>query len=405
MHTLGRASPSTADPHVRFPGERGSHGSPSLSFGHVKLRLLVFTAALALAAPSSAAPPQVTARAWLVQNAATGEVLLHREERARLPIASITKLMTVLVALEHAGLNDVVTVVPGAASVGESTIHLRPGERIAVHDLVEAALIQSANDAAWALANHVGGGSVARFVALMNAKARLLGLTDTRFVRPDGLDAPGQFSSARDVTKLARVAMNRPAVRTIVRQRTGDAAGRPLHTWNDLLGSFPGLIGVKTGHTRGAGWSEVAAARGRGLTIYATILGSPTRAQRNSDLAELLAWGLSRYRVVDLVGTERVYARAVVPYGRPEVRLVADQPLVRVVRLGRPLVERVVAPASVALPVAKGARLGSVEVWAGQELLGRRALVAAEAVEKPDRPARARWYAGRALRNAWELVS
>jgi D-alanyl-D-alanine carboxypeptidase (penicillin-binding protein 5/6) len=371
----------------------------------VKPRLLVAVAALAVVAPSSAAPPDVTARAWVVQNAATGEVLLHREDRTRLPIASITKLMTVLVALEHVRLDEVVTVVPHAASVGEATIHLRAGERVAVRDLAEAALIQSANDAAWALAVHVGRGSVSRFVALMNAKALRLGLTDTQFVRPDGLDAQGQFSSARDVTKLARVAMNKPAVRAIVRLRSGEAAGRPLHTWNDLLGSFPGLIGVKTGHTRGAGWSQVAAARGRGLTIYATILGSPTRAQRNSDLAELLAWGLSRYRVVELVGTERVYASATVPYGRPAVRLVAEESLVRVVRVGRPLLERVVAPAAVALPVVKGARLGSVEVWVGDELVGRRALVAAEGVGKPDFAGRVRWYAGRTLDNAWELFT
>jgi serine-type D-Ala-D-Ala carboxypeptidase (penicillin-binding protein 5/6) len=371
----------------------------------VKRTLLVAAAALALAAPSSAAPPQVTARAWLVQNAATGETLLGHDARARVPIASITKLMTVLVALEHARLDDLVTVQARAASIGESTINLHAGERIAVRDLVEAALIQSANDAAWALAVHVGDGSVTSFVALMNDKARQLGLADTHFVRPDGLDAPRHVSSARDVTKLARIAMNKPAIRAIVRQRNGDAAGRPLHTWNDLLGSFPGLIGVKTGHTRGAGWSQVAAARGRGLTIYATILGSPGRSQRNSDLAELLAWGLAQYRVVDLIGTERVYARVLTAYDRPAVRLVADGPLVRVVRVGRPLVERVVAPAVVPLPVAKGAQLGSVEVWEGDTLLGRRALVAAAAVDKPDLAGRVRWYAGRALRNAWGMLT
>jgi D-alanyl-D-alanine carboxypeptidase (penicillin-binding protein 5/6) len=371
----------------------------------VKLRLLVLAAALVAAAPSFASPPRVTARAWLVQNGATGEVLLRHDERARVPIASITKLMTVLVALEHARIDDIVTVAPHAAAVGESTIHLRPGERISVRDLVEAALIQSANDAAWALALHVGRGSEARFVALMNAKATRLGLADTRFVRPDGLDARGHFSSARDVTTLARVAMLNPTVRAVVRQQTADAAGRTLHTWNDLLARFPGLIGVKTGHTRGAGWSEVAAARGRGLTIYATILGSPTRAQRNSDLTELLAWGLSRYRVVELVRTGRVYARARTPYGRPALRLVAQRPLVRVVRVGRPLVERVVAPTAVALPIERGQRLGTVEIRAGDTLLGRRALVAAEAVEKPDLAGRVRWYAGRTLRNAWGLVS
>ena len=371
----------------------------------VRLRLLALVLALAAATSAAASPPDVTGRAWLVQNAATGEVLLRHNERARVPIASITKLMTVLVALAHADLDDLVTVAPGAAAVGGSTINLRAGERLSVRDLVEAALIQSANDAATALATHVGRGSERRFVELMNAKARQLGLRETHFVRPDGLDAPGHVSSARDVTKLARVAMNRPAVREIVARSSDVAAGRPLSTWNDLLRTFPGVIGVKTGHTSGAGWSQVAAARGRGLTIYATLLGSPTRAQRNSDLAGLLAWGLSRYRVVPIVRPGHVYALVETPYGRSAVRLVAARPLVKVVRVDRALAERVVAPRAVSLPVRRGERLGRVEVWAGGRLLGTRALVAAEGVEKPGVAGRVRWYAGQTLSNAWELVS
>ena len=375
-----------------------------LLFSHVRLRLLLALAALVLV-PSGLAAPQVTARAWLVQNGATGEVLLRHNERARLPIASITKLMTVLVALERARLDELVTVAPEAAAVGESSIRLRPGERVAVRDLVEAALIESANDAANALAYHAGRGSRERFVALMNAKARRLGLRETHFVRPDGLDVPGHVSSARDVTKLARVAMQRPVVRAIVARRTDVAAGRRVSTWNDLLSTFPGAIGVKTGHTAAAGWSQVAAVRGRGLTIYATILGSPARATRNADLAELLSWGLSRYRVVRLVAPGRVYARASAPYGLPPVRLVAARPLVRVVRLGRPLVERVVAPSAVSLPVADGERLGTVRVYEARKLVGARPLVAARGVARPGFLGRARWTAGEALRNLWGMVT
>src|SRR5919106_5792057 len=289
----------------------------------MKLRLLAFAAALALAAPAAAADPQVDARAWFVQNGTTGDVLLAHEADERVPLASITKLMTVLVALERTQLDDVVTVHPRAAAVGESTINLRPGEKISVRDLVEACLIQSANDAAHALAFHVGAGNEQRFVALMNAKASALGLADTHFVRPDGLDAAGHVSSARDVTKLARVAMQRPVIREIVRRRTAEAGGRTLHTWNDLLGSFPGLIGVKTGHTAAAGWSQVAAVRGPGFVLYATLLGGPTRAQRNEHLAALLRWGLSQYASVAVVDRSRVYARAEVGYGREAAPVVA----------------------------------------------------------------------------------
>jgi D-alanyl-D-alanine carboxypeptidase (penicillin-binding protein 5/6) len=332
-------------------------------------------------------------------------VLLSHNERARVPIASITKLMTVLVALERTELNDVVTVSARAAAIGGATINLRPGERISVRDLVEAALIQSANDAANALAIHAGDGSEARFVMLMNEKARNLGLSDTHFVRADGLDMPGHVSSARDVTRLARVAMHHPVVREIVARPTDTAAGRLLRNWNDLLATFPGLIGVKTGHTSGAGWSQVAAARGRGFTIYAAILGSPARATRNADLTELLAWGLSRYRVVPVISLGRVYARATTPYGRADVRLVASRPVTKVVRVDRPLLERVVAPAAVSLPVRRGQRLGEVQVWAGRKLLGKRALVAAESIGKPGLAGRVRWYAGEALSHAWGIVS
>ena len=211
-----------------------------------------------------------------------------------------------------------------------STINLHAGERITVRDLVEAALIQSANDAADALADYVGGGSSARFVALMNAKARELGLTRTRFTRPDGLDAPGHVSTARDVTKLAEAAMRLRAVRSIVRRRSDTiSGGRVLHTWNDLLGLFPGLLGVKTGHTGGAGWCEVGAVRRYGLTLYVTVLGSPTRSQRNADLAALLRWGLSRYRPAWIVRPGRVYLRAAVGYGRAAVPLVPLRPVAR----------------------------------------------------------------------------
>ncbi|MBI4171465.1 MAG: D-alanyl-D-alanine carboxypeptidase, partial [Actinobacteria bacterium] len=261
--------------------------------------VLAAAAALVVAAGAPAAPPRVQAAAYLVQNATTGEVLASRNARERRPPASITKLMTVLVALERARLDEVVTVTNKAAAVGESSIFLEPGERITVADLVRAALIQSANDAAYALATHVGVGSVPRFVALMNAKARALGLSDTRFVNPDGLDAPGHVSSARDVTRLARVAMRNPFVReTVQLQSTSIAGDRTLRTWNDLLATFPALIGVKTGHTDDAGWSEVAAARGPGVTIYATLLGGVSRERRNADLASLLRWGLSRFRTV-----------------------------------------------------------------------------------------------------------
>jgi len=366
--------------------------------------LVALGAALLLAVAAVAAPPPVDAEAYFVQNAGTGEVLASADARERLPMASITKLMTAVLAIERASLDDVASVSARTASIGESTINLRPGEQVTIRDLIRAALVQSANDAANAIAAHVGRGSVSRFVGLMNVRARQLGLTDTHFVNPDGLDAPGHVSSARDVTKLARVAMNKPFIRQTVRLVEAEAAGRRVHTWNDLLTSFPSTIGVKTGHTSGAGWSEVAAARAGGVTLYATILGGDSREGRNADLAELLAWGLSRYRTVWAIDGSRTYASAASPYGRPRVRLVASRPALRVVRVDRPLVERVVAPVEASLPVRKGQRLGEVQVLSRGALIARSPLVAVADVERPGPIGRVGFYAGRTLHHLGGLL-
>ncbi len=370
----------------------------------MKLRaVLVVAAALALGS-SALAAPRVGGRAYLVVSA-SGDTLLERNADERVPMASITKLMTVLVTLEHARLDDVVTVEKQAAEVGESSIYLRRGEQLTVRELIEACLIQSANDAAVALAQYVGNGSISTFVAMMNAKARELGLTETHFVNPDGLDAAGHYSSARDVTRLAEIVMHDPFVRSIVRLRVARITGRVLHTWNDLLATFPGLIGVKTGHTNAAGWSEVAAARGQGVTVYATLLGEPTRSARNADLTELLAWGLAQYRVDPVVSTARVYATAKVPWGKRPLGLVAARQIVRVVRVGRPLVERVVTPMVVSLPVRAGERLGEVRVFDRGKLVARAPLVADRSIGRPGMLGRVGWYAKRTLDHIWSWVS
>jgi D-alanyl-D-alanine carboxypeptidase (penicillin-binding protein 5/6) len=372
----------------------------------VRPRLALLAVLLVAAAPAFAAGPSVVANSYVVENGKDGDILLASHDRARVSIASITKLMTVLVTLEHAKPTEVVTVAAGAAEVGESSIHLRAGEQLTVLELVKGALIQSANDAAYALAAYVGHGDVSAFITLMNEKAHALGLTDTHFARPDGLDAYGHYSSARDVTKLARAAMKVPLVRSVVRERFDTiSGGRILHTWNDLLATFPGLIGVKTGHTSLAGWSEVAAARGDGITIYATILGSSSRAQRNADLAKLLAYGLGRYRWVPVVQRSRVYAWARAPYGRKPLALVVPKRIVRVVRVDLPLVERVVAPSVVSLPIAKGQQLGEVRVFDRGRLIARSPLLASREIKKPGAIGRAEWYAGRTVKHIWGWVS
>jgi D-alanyl-D-alanine carboxypeptidase (penicillin-binding protein 5/6) len=371
------------------------------------VRRLLVLLVLVVAAPvhaAGAAAPTVQARAWIIEDARTGEVLAASNAHARMPIASITKLMTVLVTLEHHKLTDVVDVDPRAAEIGESSANLGPGDELTVSDLVKAALIQSANDAADALALSVAPDFPA-FAALMNEKARQLGLKDTHFVRPDGLDAAGHVSSAADVTRLARIVMRIPFVRATVREQTATiAGGRTLHTWDDLLTQFPETIGVKTGHTGLAGWCQVAAARGRGITVYATLLGSPSRSERNDDLESLLVWGLSQFRVVPVVQHGRIYASVSVGYGKTPLGLVAAKPLLAVARVDRPLTETVVAATGVSLPVRRGTVLGHVEIRAGSRVVGIRDLVASRTINKPGVGGRLRWYAGRTLHHLTHLL-
>jgi len=349
--------------------------------------------------------PRVAASAWYLVGE-DGAVLAQSNARRERSIASITKLMTAIAVIERANLSDVVRVSSRAAGVGESTVYLRAGEELTVAALLRAMLVRSANDAAEALALHVGKGSTPRFVAFMNAKARELGLADTNFENPHGLDARGHVSSARDATALIRYALGVPFIRDALSRSTVSLpGGRAFPTTDDLLVSWPALVGGKTGHTRNAGWSQAAGARAGGVTVYGTVLGSDTRRSRNDALQELLAFGLTQYRRITAIDASRVYAEAETGYGRPAVALVAPRAVVRTVRLGTPLVERVIAPTSVALPVRKGQHLGRVEVYDGNGLVASSNLVAAEPVAEQGLLGKARWYATQTAENLWGIIT
>ena len=365
----------------------------------------VVVCVLALCAASAvAAPPPIAAPAYVVRGGSNETILAARAPDARRAPASMTKLMTVLVALEHARLDDVVTVSPQAADVGESSVALRPGERVSVRDLAIAALVPSANDAATALAVHVGRGSLPRFVALMNAKAKALGLTATHFENPHGLDQSGHVSSARDVTTLLAAALRNPFIRTWSTRSTATiAGGRTLTSTDRLIGTLP-LVGAKTGHTSDAGWSQVAAVERNGVRITASLLGAATEEQRNKELASLLAWGLEQYRRVVVAGNH-VYGRAEVGYGLAPVVLVAARQVVRNVRVGRPLVEHVVASKALRLPVTKGQRVGEVMVFSEGRLVARTPLVAASSIPAVGVAGKAEWYARRTVHHLFGLVS
>jgi len=362
---------------------------------------VMFLAGVALAAEK---PPQTDATSVLVAEGASGSPLVTINPRKRVPIASITKVMTALVVLDRAELSDTVVVSERAAGIGEATAGLRAGERLSVKQLLSAMLVESANDAAHALADHVGGeNGVRRFVRLMNRKARNMGLEDTKFKRPDGLDVEGHLSSARDVMTLARRAMENPDFRELARLESVTLpGGRALETTNDLLGTYPGLTGVKTGHTSDAGWSQVAFARRDGVQLYAVLLGGPSRERRNADLAALLDWGFEQFGEVRVIEGGASYAQVRVPFDDNRVLdLVADRSVSRIVQWDEALEQRVSATRIVALPIIAGQELGSVRILdADENVVAERPLIATESIDAPTVADRASWYVRRALDNA-----
>lgn len=351
----------------------------------VFLLALLYVAALT----ATAAPPTVQARAYIVVNPATGEILAARNPDKRLAMASTTKMMTALtvVASEH---GSGTAIVPAeAAAPGESTAGLVAGERIAVDDLLVGLLIGSGNDAAVALADHVAG-SQAGFVAAMNARARALGLTRTRFANPHGLDAAGHYSTVRDLVTLSRAFMAVPQLRAIVAKRRATIPGpggvgtRTLESENELLDIYPEADGIKTGHTDGAGYALAAHARRASLDteLYAAVIGAPSEEVRARDMRGLLQWGFRQYATTTLIDGARTYARIPVrDRDGVSVPVRAEGTTLRgPIRLGVPVVEAISVPAWVDEDTAEGAPLGTLVVRQGDRILATRPLVAAQFV-------------------------
>ena len=360
-------------------------------------------AALLAAGPAGAAgAPTLQARAAFLVQPDTRDVIYARHPDARRSIASTTKIMTALVALDHYKLSQTLTIPPYTPGVGESLVGLRTGERMTFADLLRAMMLPSANDAAHAVAVSEAG-SVPAFVALMNHRARQLGLRNTHFTNPIGLDEPGNYSSARDIVELALLLRRNAFVRGIVAQpraelRTGDHP-RIVVNRNDLVARYSFVNGIKTGHTIDAGYVLVGSATRHGVTVLSSVLGDPSISARDADSIALLRYGLSLYHRVTAVHTNRALATPPVKdEGDTRARLVAAAPLSAVVRRGEHLRVRVVgAPDQVSGPLPAGRREGTVELLRRGQVVARAALVTAAAVPRPTITQRVRAWVGRPL--------
>jgi serine-type D-Ala-D-Ala carboxypeptidase (penicillin-binding protein 5/6) len=350
-------------------------------------RTLATLAVLVAAAPAAAAgaaerPPDVgTAAAAIVVDGRNGEVMFTKSADSRRAIASTTKLMTALLALERARPRQVFTAPPYHALPPESRIDLRAGERMTVHDLLEALLLESANDAAVTLAEGISGSRDA-FVADMNARATDLGLDDTRYANPIGLDDPANYSTARDLAALSLRLMRRPRFRRIVDMPAAElesgARPRVVGNRNDLVARYPWVTGIKTGHTIQAGDVLVGSARGRdGAKVITVVLGEPSEAARDADTLALLRWGLGRFHRVRALDPRRPLARADIEYRDERATLVPRRPALVLVRDGERIRRRVRAPDELEGPLPEGRRVGSVTVLVDGKPIRRVPLVTA----------------------------
>lgn len=334
-------------------------------------------------------PPVLSAPSAILADLGTGQVLFAQDADTQRPIASLTKIMTGLLVLESSNPADVVTVTADAViaeddRAGISALGLEVGEQISVDDLLYALLLQSANDAAVALADHVAG-SEGAFVKEMNARAASLGMGQTRFRSPNGLDDRG-YSTARDLMTLTRTAMAIPRFGDIVATLfhaipAPDGGTREIQNRDALLWLYAGATGVKTGYTSQAGFCVVATAEREGRRLVTVVLGAPGDAF--SDAAALLDHGFTAFTEHRFVTAGEPAGVVALPGGSVPVEVGADlEALVPIASLDRAM-EVVIVDPSAAYPPAPGERVARLKITLPGLTVGRVPLVVSSVPPPP----------------------
>ena len=252
----------------------------------------------------ASAPPEISARAAILIEWQTGTVLLEKRGFTRMHPASLTKMMTALLAVELGRLEDLVHVSEEAASQVGSSMNLRPGDVFTLQDLLYGLMLVSGNDAAWAIAEHICNGKASEFFKLMNQRAKELGAINTRFENPHGLTDPNHYTTAFDLAIIAKACMRHPYFKQLVATKEKDAIEAEsgvrlsLENTNRLLWFVPGADGVKTGTTQAAGQCLVASATRDGMRLLSVVLDSMDRWR---DTSTLLEYGFSDFKYVKVV--------------------------------------------------------------------------------------------------------
>ena len=344
----------------------------------------------AAAAEQPADAPQVEAKAAILMEQETGEVLCQQNAHDKLEPASVTKIMTLLLVMEaidggQLSTGDTVTVSAHAASMGGSQVYLKEGEQMTVDDLLKAVAVVSGNDAAVALAEHIAGSEEA-FVSRMNQRAAELGMEDTTFLNCTGLPAAGHLTSAYDIALMSRALLSHPDIRqyTTIWMDSIRGGQFQLSNTNRLIRFYPGCTGLKTGSTDSAGYCLSASAERDGLSLIAVVLGSETSAKRFTAAETLLNYGFANYTLIDalagqalppvevLLGAERWVQPVLQGSGKVVVRRSQLDSVTTELRLAE----------NVEAPVEQDQVLGEVTVLVNGQRLDSLPLTAQTAVER-----------------------
>ena len=320
----------------------------------------------------------------------TGAVLYAENEDVKLPPASITKIMSLLLIMEaidsgKIALTDKVTCSDTASGYGGSQIWLKPGEEMTVDDLLKAAAISSANDATVCLAEYVAG-SEAAFVQLMNDKARELGMTNTTFQGATGLDSDGHLTTAKDIAIMSRALLEHPLILnySTVWMETLRGGETQLVNTNRLVRFYQGATGLKTGTTSGAGSCLSATATRDGLGLIAVVMGADTSDHRFAAARSLLDWGFANFMKAALVPPENILPVPVTGGVETQVEVTCLPPEGILIEKGKKeaITQDVILPESVAAPVEEGQELGTIAVCVDGERVAEYPILAASGVER-----------------------
>ena len=346
------------------------------------MKRLFATAAAALLAAAVFLPvtvEAVSARRAYVLDAVSGRVLYEREPEERSLIASTTKIMTALIICEQCNVLDRMRIPKEAVGIEGSSMYLQEGEVLTLQELLYGLMLRSGNDAATALAIYCGG-TVEGFAELMNDKARNLGLRDTHFENPHGLDSPGHYSTARDMAVLAAYAMENPIFAKTVSTKHIKIGERSLTNHNKLLHRVEGADGVKTGFTKAAGRILVSSAQRQGRRIVAVTMDAPDDW---NDHSALLEEGFSRYSVRQIVASGEVMGSVEVLGGETcRVELIADSDFSYALAEEEMPQLMVNGPGFVYAPAVEGADVGFAYVLIEGKPIGKVPLVYGQTVEQ-----------------------